>query len=605
MDLREWLRPPRRALTVFLAMSLALSAVLGVAAWWLVRLDTDLERQRTRTRLERDVDLIVVSLRNRLNEIELELASLGAADAAGNPKASWLGPSSVAVRLNASGVNAWPSGRLAFYPNADASSDDNATVVRARALITEALTLKESGRSAAALRVYDQLAAIKGPALNDAPAELVARHARAALFRDLSRLDDARREDASLLKALRENPWRLSAGTYTYYAEQAVKSEPGAFPNQREALAIAVSQLSDAPSRRLIWIDRYPLVVITRPSGEGIAAFVGTAEDIVTSVKSEQGHLMFDTVQMALADTAGTTVLGDLPPPSADRIVRTSHEAVLPWSIYVSPAAATVDSQPASIWRTSLMLGAVLVGFCVLAGGWFTARAMHRELEVARIQSDFVSAVSHEFRTPVAAFEQLTELLVDGRVASEADRDEYYRRLHRESRRLRRLVEDLLDFRRMEAGAREFRFERTEVSTLVTQVVDEFAEERAVRPQITEMPKEPAVLQTDRESIGRALWNLLDNAAKYGAASPISVTVENAENAVRISVIDRGPGIPKDRHEEIFKRFVRANGLTAPTAAGTGLGLAMVRHIVRAHHGKVMVASEPGQGATFTIELPT
>lgn len=233
---------------------------------------------------------------------------------------------------------------------------------------------------------------------------------------------------------------------------------------------------------------------------------------------------------------------------------------------------------------------------------------MTRELEVARLQSDFVSAVSHEFRTPLASLRQLSELLTDGRVPSEKRRQEYYEGLRRESERLYRLVENLLDFGRMEAGAEEYRFELLEMESFFRGVVEEFAQEarqRGYSVDIVQQGHLPRV-QADREALTRALWNLLDNAVKY---SPQNKTLwaeaacENGQIAIRVR--DQGLGIAPHEQKQIFKRFVRAVSADAAGAKGTGLGLTMVEHIVAAHGGQVHVESEPGVGSTFTILLPS
>jgi len=241
-------------------------------------------------------------------------------------------------------------------------------------------------------------------------------------------------------------------------------------------------------------------------------------------------------------------------------------------------------------------------------GSYFIARAVTRELEVARLQSGFVSAVSHEFRTPLASLRQLSELLTDGRVPSEQRRQEYYEALRGESERLYRLVESLLDFGRMEAGARQYRFELLETEPFFRGVVEEFAQEareRGYHVDIKQQEHLPRV-QADREALARALWNLLDNAVKYSPQNKAvwaDATCENGQVAIRVS--DKGLGIAPHEQKQIFKKFVRASSADVAGSKGTGLGLTMVQHIVAAHGGQVRVHSEPGVGSTFTILLPS
>jgi len=244
----------------------------------------------------------------------------------------------------------------------------------------------------------------------------------------------------------------------------------------------------------------------------------------------------------------------------------------------------------------------------VLAGSYFIARAVTRELEVARLQSDFVAAVSHEFRTPLALLCQLSEMLSDGRVPGETRRQEYYEGLRRASERLHRLVESLLDFGRMQAGVQKYRFDLLETGSLFSGVVEEFAEEareRGYQVDIEQQPQLPPV-KGDREALTRALWNLLDNAVKYSPQNKTVWTRVTCENGrVAISVSDKGLGIAPHERKKIFKKFVRAASADVAGAKGTGLGLTMVEHIVAAHGGQMHVESEPGVGSTFTILLPS
>ena len=258
--------------------------------------------------------------------------------------------------------------------------------------------------------------------------------------------------------------------------------------------------------------------------------------------------------------------------------------------------------------RRLLLSGLALAAILVLAGSTLVARAVSRELAVARLKSDFVSAVSHEFRTPLATLRQLTENLSDGRVGDEGRRQAYYQAQERATSRLSRLVERLLDFGRMEAGALRYRPEPLDLGKLVRSVVDEFEHVVADTGHRIEVKIDPKVLpvRADGDALAQVVWNLLDNAIKYSPGRPavwIEVAGEDGQAAVRVR--DEGPGILPEERKDLFREFTRGAAARAGGVKGTGIGLAMVNHIVRAHRGRIRVDSAPGQGSTFTILLKT
>jgi two-component system phosphate regulon sensor histidine kinase PhoR len=243
----------------------------------------------------------------------------------------------------------------------------------------------------------------------------------------------------------------------------------------------------------------------------------------------------------------------------------------------------------------------------LLAGTYFIARAIRREMEVSRMQSDFVSAVSHEFRSPLTSMRQLSEILALGRVPNEDRRRLYYETLVRETVRLQRLVEALLNFGRMEAGASQYRFEELDAARLVHSVAAEFEPQIAGHGRHIELTgaESGCRIEADPEAMSVALRNLVDNALKYSPGQP-AVWIEWGVDRefVAIRVRDRGAGIAASERKAIFRRFVRGHAAVEGNVKGSGVGLAMVRHIVAAHGGAITVDSEPGRGSTFTMLLP-
>jgi len=269
----------------------------------------------------------------------------------------------------------------------------------------------------------------------------------------------------------------------------------------------------------------------------------------------------------------------------------------LPWGVLVS-----LTGQPGDSSASLLLAGLLLSGTLILATLYLAYRAVERQLYLARMQSEFVNAVSHEFRTPITALTHLTEMLeTDG--APEERKPAYYAALGRETRRLREMVEALLDFGRMESGRYKYKPEKLDLVEFVRGLVEEFREQPAAAQHdvVFETDQELQAVSADRETLRRAVWNLLDNAAKY---SPPGKRVVAQVHTAGISVEDEGPGIAGDEQKAIFQKFVRGRTARDAGVRGTGIGLAMVEAIARAHGGRVELRSRPGEGSRFTILLP-
>ena len=223
------------------------------------------------------------------------------------------------------------------------------------------------------------------------------------------------------------------------------------------------------------------------------------------------------------------------------------------------------------------------------------------------MQSDFVSTVSHEFRSPLAGINQLGEMLRDGRVPDDR-RQHYYELIVTETRRLRRQVENILSFSRMEDGRKQYRLEPLDAAGWLRDVSEEFQGQVADRGFAIEVsiPDALPAIVADREALTTAVHNLLDNAVKYSRESR-TVQVEATANGdgLTISVRDRGVGIREADRPRIFEKFYRGGGELTQRVKGVGLGLSLVQHIVTGHGGTVDFESREGEGTTFTIRLKT
>lgn len=302
-------------------------------------------------------------------------------------------------------------------------------------------------------------------------------------------------------------------------------------------------------------------------------------------------------------------------------------------SVYLTqPALLYLHQRTRRLWFGSLIGISAVAALLGLFASW---RAFQRQLRLSELKSNFVSSVSHELRTPVAAVQLLVEGLETGKVSGPWKQSEYLRLIRQECRRLSALIENVLDFSRIERGRKEFKFEPTNLAELVEQtvkVIEPYAAERKVSLAVSlpvPGPQEARpVASLDRSSIEQALLNLLDNAIKHspegqtvriglgtenGAARsemetpPGSAALGNAHapaRLIRLWVEDQGEGIPADEHEKIFERFYRRGSELRRETQGVGIGLSIVKHVAEGHGGRVLVRSAPGQGSRFTLELP-
>ena len=256
-----------------------------------------------------------------------------------------------------------------------------------------------------------------------------------------------------------------------------------------------------------------------------------------------------------------------------------------------------------SLYRAMLIFVVALLVF----GSYFTVRMVRRELEVARMRADFVSTVSHEFRSPLTGIRQLAEMLFRGRVAGEEKQRRYHKMILQESERLGRLVENLLDFSRMEEGRKEYRLAPLNTAVWLRELVESFqseVDENGISV-VADVPEDLPSVSADGEALECAVHNLLDNAVKY---SPSSKTVwldaSAANGNVTISVLDQGVGIAEQERKHIFDKFYRVDGEISRQVKGAGLGLSLVRHIVAAHGGTIDCESRLGEGSRFSIRIP-
>ncbi len=276
------------------------------------------------------------------------------------------------------------------------------------------------------------------------------------------------------------------------------------------------------------------------------------------------------------------------------------------WTLQTGFGNRTIAAIAESSSRPQLALMAMLA-LVMAAGVFFVAGAAAREVRLAELKSNFVASVSHDLKTPLALIQLFAETLELGRVRTPERAAEYYRIINGEAKKLTRLIENMLDFSRMEAGLRPYRTAPADLGEVTRDVVarlqSQFEQGRfnvvtRVEPGLPSVDIDPGAVQ-------QAIENILANAMKYSREErDIEVDVARAGGDVAVRVTDHGIGIAKRDLRLVFRKFYRVDSGLGGGPQGCGLGLAIVDHTMRGHGGAVSVDSEPGRGSTFTLAFP-
>jgi len=313
----------------------------------------------------------------------------------------------------------------------------------------------------------------------------------------------------------------------------------------------------------------------------------------------------------ALHDDKGNVLqqAGLVPRDDAPTVQVPLAAALLPgWKVvgYLPRAAYASSADGGFFLVGSLLLGIFVVA--ILSGGSLLLWQARQSAAEARQKTSFVANVSHEFKTPLTTIRLYSELLEQGRVPDDAKRTDYLRTIGRETQRLARLVNNVLDFSRLEQGRKKFQREPLELGAELTRLLDTHG------PRLVEaglklervLPAAPLTVTTDRDAFEQIAINLLDNACKYAAAGG-EVTVQLAPRAAggaELRILDRGPGVPSEHRERIFDKFHRVDDTLTAEKTGAGLGLSIARQLARGLGGELRYAPREGGGATFILELP-
>ena len=631
-----------------IGLVLLVAGTLGWLGWRLLSQEEALVRQRFHDRLEQAADTQLAGFLRTVADTEAWLGQIGTALPAADDGRRG---GAVLVIFSAEQVRTQPSGVLPYLPatplaarfdpsvfaasevlefqsrDLAAAAEQLASiarsrhgVVRAEALMRLARVQNKAGRVEQALDTYARLHDEQAIGLADAPYALVSRFARSQLLAS-AQPAAAEREAVALAADLQSGRFAVGKATYAWYDAGTRKLARTAAPpavQARLALADLVDTLwsewqlfqqsgSRLMTKRLHASADMPMVAVMNANPDRLAAVVYAGASIRDFGLQPAAGGAGNAFRIRLLDERGASILGDAVPAPDLTTTRSLSAAGLPWTLSLEAAAGDSAEQVLATRRLAFAGALSGVVLLVCAACYAIARGVLREAAAGRLQSDFVSAVSHEFRTPLTTLRQLTELLAHGRVQDERRRQQYFDVLQKETSRLHQLVENLLDFGRMDAGRRQYQLERLDFSALVRDGVAEYCRESHVNGHRVELSAEASslIVEADPEAMRRVVRNLLENAVKYSPDAPVVwVETARAADAAVLRVRDEGIGIPGEEHARIFDKFVRGEGAKRACIEGTGIGLAMVKEIVEVHRGDIELSSEVGRGSTFQVRIP-
>jgi two-component system, OmpR family, phosphate regulon sensor histidine kinase PhoR len=318
-----------------------------------------------------------------------------------------------------------------------------------------------------------------------------------------------------------------------------------------------------------------------------------------------QGQVVF-----CVRDAEGGVVYGTPIEESGAAVGRLLFEGRFPTTLYrwrlqmVPTRAGALAFEERQRRRSDVALTTLMLAV-LLAGMGFIVYASIKESSANKLKSDFISNVSHELKTPLSVIRMFSELLSTERVRAPEKVKEYGATITREAERLSRLIENVLDFSRMERGGTAYEFQEGRLDAVVERALDVYRHriEREGLRLVTKIDAGLPSLSIDENAMTLLLLNLLENAVKYGKGE-IAVYLTRVGNRLRLVVGDQGPGIPREEQRKIFERFYRTQAARRTNVRGSGIGLSLVKHIAEAHGGTVTLDSDSGKGAAFLVDLP-
>jgi two-component system phosphate regulon sensor histidine kinase PhoR len=313
------------------------------------------------------------------------------------------------------------------------------------------------------------------------------------------------------------------------------------------------------------------------------------------------------TRRVAILDEVARSVFGEPQGQTAFLTEMSFGKTLYAWRVQIAPRNVAELRKQA---ETERLLGVLLIPVSTVIIGIGLSvvfLAVRAERRASQLKSDFIANVSHELKTPLSLIRMFGELIATGKHKGEGSAREYAGIITRESERLAHLIDNVLDFARLERGKASYSFAEGRLDEVVERALDvcRYRLDKEKMKLRTDIEDQLPPVRMDEDAMTLVLLNLVDNAVKYaGEGGEVAVRLARAPGGVALAVRDRGPGISADDQQRIFERFYRATNARVRNVRGSGIGLSLVKHIVEAHGGRIELASAPGKGATFTVFVP-
>ena len=529
-----------------------------------------------------------------------------------------------------------------------------------RAWITNRIARCEakSGNSKRAAALYRSLAAEAGdlPTESGRPLEISARLELLDCLRNVENGPEFQDESLAAYSRLEKNPWSMDGERIRFYAAMIKAKIDEAFadnvfgPSPEDYLRAIKDHQSGIESRLSAWrlaqtVEEDILPELRRDlenpeskdltvhqtafefGGRDVVAFVAPREGLGGVQAGEfLGMLLREEELRGMIEP----LISGLELPGAALLIRSNltdrilvgsealnsssarpvltdvfHGYFLPWQLELYPAGEMLTG--IHLHRNIFFWTILALLVILFIGSGLIIRTLVQEANLLKLKSEFIASVSHEFKTPLTAMGAILEHLLNEKSKDPEKIQEYHQVLQRDSDKLKRLVKNVLDFSKIEDGKMNYRMRPTDIVLLVKREIRSFEEESGIGALSIGFKADEDVpsIPLDEEAVSQALHNILDNAVKFSPKDgEIDVEVRTRPGAVEIAVEDRGIGIPENEQKKIFGKFYRGRQASSVSPTGTGLGLTLVRHIVDAHGGDIVVRSRPGEGCRVSILLP-